>query len=90
QFISYPANNLKKLAAQPENINCNWDILNKERFAEPLLDWIHSILESKINPVDNERLNEEDLEKLQNHTNYIFDAFEHLKLSRENQLHNLF
>lgn len=83
--IAYPGNNLKKLAKEPEKLGSSWDILNKESFIKPLSDWLQTILTSKINPVDNQILCLEDLEKLQKHINFIQETFETLQSSNMHQ-----
>ena len=82
---TYPGNDLKKMAAHPDQINLpGWDILNKEKFTSVLQEWLHSILDTKINPVDQQPLSEKDLEKLKIQIEFIDEAFD--KLPKENDV----
>lgn len=77
--MNYPGNNLKRIATNPEILGQGWDILNKEKFMLALQNWLHSILDTKINPVNQQELSLEELEKLQTKVKFIQEAFNQLR-----------
>ena len=77
-LVNYPSGNLEMLSNHPEHLGHEWDMLNKNNFAQKLTSWLLSILNSKVNPVNAQPLCETDLEKLQEQVNIIQPAFNEL------------
>ena len=81
---TYSINDFKKMAAHPDLIDLpGWDILNKEKFTLVLQEWLQSILDTKINPVDDQPLSEKDLEKLKIQIEFIEEAFDKLPKEKD-------
>ncbi|EHL31598.1 hypothetical protein [Legionella drancourtii] len=87
--VNFPGNDLKKIAMNPQSLGKEWDLLNKEKFISVLEHWLQSILDTKINPVDDQELSAEELDKLQKEVKFIQDAFHELKNEPVTSTYNL-
>ena len=80
-YPNYP-DSFPRLAREPEVLGGNWNVLNDTDMGlQNLVDWVKSIITTRVNPLYDTNLPDAAIERLQTKLNIILQASQELNLT---------